>query len=169
MNKLKYFFSILLIIFLVFSCGSKDDKGESDYKSFAKKSVKVKKDYAKSVSKVTERPYVYDTFRAIDPFQPYISNKKTKVETGPIVHPLQKYELSNLSLKGIVWGISSPTALIETPEGKGYSVKVGTPIGKNGGKILAILTDKVVVLEKFVDFKGEIKTRKVNLILPTKE
>lgn len=154
---------------MVFSCGSKNKTGQGSFKPLIKKHVKAKKNYGVPLTKTVKRPYVYDIFRSNDPFQPYISTKKTKVVTGPLVHPLQKYELSNLSLKGIVWGISSPTALIETPDGKGYNVKVGTPIGKNGGKILSILTDKVIVLEKFVDFKGEIKTRKVELDLPTKE
>ena len=169
MIKFKYLITFILVILMVFSCGSKGEKNQIGYKPLVKKHVKSKKNYEVSVTKTVKRPYVYDIFRSTDPFQPYISTKKTKVVTGPIVNPLQKYELSSLSLKGIVWGISSPTALIEAPDGKGYNVKVGTPIGKNGGKVLSILTDKVIVLEKFVDFKGEIKTRKVELDLPTKE
>ena len=170
MNRIRYLSIVILVSVFLFSCGKKGENTEGSFKQ-AKKHISLKKNKTvPGATKTTEKPYTYDTFKSKDPFQPYISTKKhTKIETGPIVHPLQKYELSSLTLKGIVWGISSPTALIETPDGKGYSVRVGTPIGKNGGKILSILTDKVVILEKFVDFKGEIKTRKVYLTLPTKE
>ncbi len=164
---------LLIVVFLtagMVSCGGGEKENNAPLPRH--KRVTHKKKVAPSaITTGTERRsvYVYDMFRSRDPFQPYISPKKVKLSTGPIVHPLQRYDLSSLSLKGIVWGLSSPTALIETPDGKGYSVRVGTPIGKNGGKVWKILPDKVIILEKYVDYKGEIKTRKVYLTLPQKE
>ncbi len=173
MNIHKSFWLSLLIFLIVVSVGSGCGKKEEEKLPVpgAHKRVARKVELAKPVTSATRKKsvYVYDMFRSRDPFQPYISARRVKLNTGPIVHPLQKYDLSSLSLKGIVWGISSPTALIETPDGKGYSVRVGTPIGKNGGKVWKILPDKVIILEKYVDYKGEIKTRKVYLKLPEKE
>ncbi len=161
---------IILFSFLLMNSGCKKEGTNITKKTSYKKRGRIKK-APSQVTKATEKKfiYTYDMFRSRDPFQPYIGNRKIKLKTGPIVHPLQKYDLSSLSLKGIVWGISSPTALIEAPDGKGYSVRVGTPIGKNGGKVWKILSDKIIILEKYVDYKGEIKTRKVYLTLPQKE
>ena len=172
MKKLLSFLVIIVLgAFIIEVSGCKKHEEEGPIVPRIHKVAKKKKLAPKTVTATTmKRVYVYDMFRSRDPFQPYISTaKKIKLNSGPIVHPLQKYDLSSLSLKGIVWGISSPTALIETPDGKGYSVRVGTPIGKNGGKVWKILPDKVIILEKYVDYKGEIKTRKVYLNLPQKE
>ncbi len=169
----RFIFGLILFVFVIGTgmsgCGG--NKEAEKPLPIPKHLVHKKKNAPAPVTSTAEKKpvYVYDMFRSRDPFQPYISPKKVKLNTGPIVHPLQKYDLSSLSLKGIVWGISTPTALIEAPDGKGYAVKVGTPIGKNGGKVWKILPDKVIILEKYVDYKGEIKTRKVYLTLPQKE
>lgn len=107
------------------------------------------------VEDVVEPPteYHYAAFGKPDPFvPPMITAREQDVATVsslevPIVSPLQAHELSALSLVGI-WQLSSgerkalvmapPSTRVEGGRAQGIIVRNGDPIGKNGGKILAI-------------------------------
>jgi Tfp pilus assembly protein PilP len=66
---------------------------------------------------------------------------------------------------GVVWHIKEPTAMIEDSVGLGYIVKVGTPIGANEGKVMAIKPSEIVIEETYVDLYGAKKKREVNIKL----
>lgn len=107
--------------------------------------------------------YRYDPVGKPDPFEPFDFSK-----IGVLIptSPLQQFELSQLKLVGIIWGIPDARALVEDPVGKGYVVQRGTKIGKNDGTVIRILSDEVVVLEKYQDFfTGKIKTNEVSMKL----
>ncbi len=53
--------------------------------------------------------------------------------------------------------------------GKGYLVYVGTLIGENGGKVIQILPDRVIVEEKLGESKGKEKSHRVALKLHKEE
>ena len=79
--------------------------------------------------------------------------------------PLERFDLSQLVVMGIIWGVEEPRALIKDPTGKGYIVRAGTPIGKNKGRILRILDNKVVVKETYLDHLDRATTKEVELEL----
>ena len=107
--------------------------------------------------------YYYDPAGKPDPFQPF---DISKVTTNPALTPLQQFTLDQLTVKGIIWGVTNSQALVEDPTGKTYIVGVGTKIGKNNGVIIRIMNDKIVVLEQYTDvFTGKIKTHQVNMQL----
>ncbi len=99
-----------------------------------------------------------------NPFKPFIT---TKVEK-PIVPrtPLQRYELDQLKLVAVIWGIANPTAMVEAPDGKGYSIKKGDLIGSRGGRVKRIEKDKIVVEERFTEDGGEVITSEFIISLP---
>jgi type IV pilus assembly protein PilP len=69
--------------------------------------------------------------------------------------PLQRFELGQLKLVGVIWETSEPKALIEDSGGLGYIVTRGTLIGPNGGIIKTIEPRRVVVEEYHIDFFGK--------------
>ena len=102
-----------------------------------------------------------------DPFRPPRVNQQTLA--GEARTPLQRYDLGQLRLVAIIYNATSPTAVVEDDAGLGYIVRVGTPIGANGGAIKAIEQGKVRVEEESIDFYGERQTSEVVLELAAEE
>ncbi|MBI2361262.1 MAG: pilus assembly protein PilP [Deltaproteobacteria bacterium] len=102
-----------------------------------------------------------------DPFRP-LAQKSQGAGSRPRenLSPLERFELGQLRLVGIVWDIQEPRAMVEDSLGLGYIVKVGTPIGPNEGKVKEIKPREVVIEEVQVDFFGARKPREVSMTLP---
>jgi type IV pilus assembly protein PilP len=100
-----------------------------------------------------------------DPFQPLALRQKPKRPARESLSPLERYELGQLKLVGIVWDVKEPRAMVEDAAGLGYIVKVGTPIGPNDGKVKQIKPNEVVIEEQYVDFYGARKVRQVSMKL----
>jgi type IV pilus assembly protein PilP len=100
-----------------------------------------------------------------DPFRPFTLNTRTHSRPRETLSPLERYELGQLKLVGIVWHVKEVSAMIEDPAGLGYVVKVDTPIGPNDGKVKAIQPDQIIVEETYVDLFGGKKRREVNIKL----
>ena len=116
-------------------------------------------------------PPLYDPTGKIDPFEPLIkekplvAKKDKKIKRVPRT-PLERIDLSQLKLVGIILAASGNRALVEESSGKGYVIKKGTYIGTNGGKIVQIDKEIVTVEEKFEDVFGKIQSRTRELKLP---
>jgi len=100
-----------------------------------------------------------------DPFRPFVLEVRQKKEDRDNLSPLERYEVGQLKLVGIIWDIPEPRAMVEDTAGLGYVVTIGTPIGRNDGKVKLIGPKEVVVEESFFDFYGAKKTREVKLKL----
>jgi type IV pilus assembly protein PilP len=110
---------------------------------------------------------VYNPTGRRDPFRPPRVNQQTLA--GEARTPLQRYDLGQLRLVAIIYNATAPTAVVEDDAGLGYIVRVGTPIGANGGAIKAIEQGKVRVQEESIDFYGERQTSEVVLELAAEE
>ncbi len=102
-----------------------------------------------------------------DPFRPM--TLRTKVNTRPRenLSPLERLDLSQLKVVGVIWDIKEPRAMVEDTAGLGYVIKVGTPIGSNDGKVKAIHRNQVVVEEATADIYGVPRKRDVTMKLAT--
>lgn len=76
--------------------------------------------------------------------------------------PLCRYSLDELKLTGIVSGMGSPVAVLESPRGKGYSVYRGSKVGKHG-VVKQVLRDAVVVVESWPDPRGVARKEEIVL------
>ena len=116
-------------------------------------------------------PVAYNAIGKIDPFEPLFREKAVSVKkkTGkkriPRT-PLERIDLSQLKLVGIILASSGNRALVEESSGKGYVIKKGTYIGVNSGKVVKIKKEKVVVEEEFEDVFGKTKLRQREIKLP---
>jgi type IV pilus assembly protein PilP len=101
-----------------------------------------------------------------DPFRPFTLNARGgSARRRENLSPLERYELGQLKLVGVIWDVKEPNAMVEDAAGLGYRVKVGTPIGSNEGKVKTILQDGIVVEEFQVDLYGAKNKREVKIRL----
>ena len=98
--------------------------------------------------------YHYNPIGKRDPFYSKLLEEKKKIEPNKKLFGVQRYDLAELRLVGIIWGGLGRKGVVETPEGKSYLVKVGMPIGKNGGVVKAITNQEVVIQEFVTDYLG---------------
>jgi type IV pilus assembly protein PilP len=114
-----------------------------------------------------EPVFVYDSANKRDPFIPFDFSRQVKVD--PTKSPLERYTLGQLKLTAVLLGGADPKAMVETMEGKGYTVKKGSKIGPDNGVVVEILQDKLLILESSTDFTGATKNRTVELQIRTKD
>jgi len=144
--------------------------------------------------------YRYNPGGKTDPFDPFIVQKAqslSQVKEGDVTGSelqkmlailqdlkrpkteLQTFPLSAIKLTSIISTGGQTVAMVRGPEGgKGYMLKKGTYIGKNGGVVEEIINEekmtdlgkqlirKVVIKEPYLDEKRKISYRNVELTMP---
>ncbi len=116
-------------------------------------------------------PDKYVASGKIDPFKPLFRDKPVPVKEKKFkkrtpMTPLERIDLSQLKLVGIIMASSGNRALVEESSGKGYVIKKGTYIGINSGKVVKIVKEKVLVEEEFEDVFGKTNFRQREITLP---
>ncbi len=110
----------------------------------------------------------YDPSGRRDPFLPMLQLGQQD-ETDPNLPPLQRIGLTELSLIGVLWGNYGYMAMVQTPDGKGYSIRRGTRIGPNNGVVSSITERGIIVQERFTDVYGNKQEREYVKLLHPKE
>lgn len=108
----------------------------------------------------------YDPASHRDPFKP-----PTIASSGPDNPrtPLERYEIGQLKLVGVVWDTGEPRAMVEDSAGLGYILTVNTPIGASGGVVKSIEPRRVLIEEQVQNFYGENVPREVVMELPQED
>lgn len=93
-------------------------------------------------------PYNYEPRGRRDPFMQPIEDKPVEQGSshGPLL-PLQKYELRQLRLIGIIWDVRKPKAMIQDPGGQTHIVGPNAKLGPRNGYIASIREGEIVVVE----------------------
>lgn len=122
--------------------------------------------------------YRYDSKGKTDPFKPFVrlelptaakKGPEKKKYTGNLT-PLQRVSLDKVRVTGIAGSQAKRVAMVEDGAGKGYIVYLGTLIGENGGRVIQIFPDRVIVEEKVGEgSKGKEKSHRVALKLHKEE
>ncbi len=152
---------------------------EKDTTDILKSAKEEKTDELKPEGKSEKSKMLAYAKEKIDPFAPLfrteteqkkqskkvVGSKKSKGPKTPPrrLTPLEKLDLSQLKLVGIVRAESGNKALVEEASGKGYIITIGTYIGIHSGKVTEILKDRVIVEEKEEDLMGNVTIRKREL------
>lgn len=116
----------------------------------------------------TATPRSYDPSGRRDPFAPIVQ----QLGLGPIdqtLPPLQRVGLTEMNLIAVVWGSYGYTAMVQMPDGNGYSVRRGTRIGPNNGVVSAITEKGIIVQERFTNIYGKKQEREYVKLLHPKE
>jgi type IV pilus assembly protein PilP len=110
----------------------------------------------------------YDPSGRRDPFAPVLQ----RLGLGPIdptLPPLQRVGLTEMNLIAVIWGAYGYTAMVQTPDGNGYTVRRGTRVGPNNGVVSAVTEKGIVVQERFTDVYGSKQEREYVKLLHPKE
>jgi hypothetical protein len=99
--------------------------------------------------------------RGRDPFRPFTLNLRPETNENEVLTPLQRYEIPQLRLAGVVLDLSPPRAMLQDNSGMGYIITPGTPIGRRRGVVKAIESRRVVVEEHIIDYYGREQTHQV--------
>jgi type IV pilus assembly protein PilP len=110
----------------------------------------------------------YDPSGRRDPFAPVVQELQPG-KADENLPPLQRVTLTELNLVAIVWGAYGYTAMVQTPEGHGYTIRRGTRIGQNYGVVSAITERGIIVQERFTDVYGKKQEREYVKLLHPKE
>ena len=113
--------------------------------------------------------YTYIPGERRDPFNSLMQGGEVDEGDDDEQSPLQRVDVHVLKVVGIVKNPEGNMALVQTPDGRGYFLRSGVPVGKNRGFVEKILDDRVVVQEKTADFLGQIQVSQVVLELNKKE
>ncbi|MGE0084430.1 MAG: pilus assembly protein PilP [Desulfococcaceae bacterium] len=122
---------------------------------------------------------LYNPKGKADPFEPLLREENKKAEKPPEqkeeavsskpkppprrLTPLERLDLGQLKLVGIIRAENGNKALVEEASGKGYIIVKGTYIGIHSGIVVDILPDRVVVEEQDEDVLGKVTVRKREL------
>lgn len=164
-----------VIMITALGCGGGSSPTPADHKTVQPVVVKTKPVPEAVSPKAEEKPeentpeFRYLPANRRDPFISILvtTEGRRSLENLP---PLQRTQIDDLRVIGIIWGGYGLSAMIQTPDGKGYSIRRGTLIGPNRGRVIRITKRFVMVEEKYMDIFGERKTREVKLVLhPEKE
>jgi type IV pilus assembly protein PilP len=102
-----------------------------------------------------------------DPFRPMTLKSNGPSRSRENLSPLERFDIGQLRIVGIVWDVKEPRAIIEDSAGLGYTVKVGTPIGSNDGRVKVIRRDQIIIEEVYEDAYGARKKRDIAMRLST--
>ena len=113
----------------------------------------------------------YDPVGKIDPFEA-LFKETPKIQTTTATYvisdrkgstDLEKIDLSQLKLTGIVLAASGNKALVREASGRGHVISTGTRVGTHGGWVAEVLSDRVVIKEKMKDVAGKLFLRRTEL------
>lgn len=164
---------ILLTVFaLLVGCGETESKPEAKASVSNKAETRTVKKQAPEIAppEIEKAPpaFVYSATGKRDPFEALLTVQKPVTDGQPLT-PLQKFDLGQFRLAGIITGKDEPMALVMAPGGKSYILKKGVKIGKNAGTVVGVEQDGVIVEEKFYDFSGAFRKSIQKIQLPERE
>ncbi|MEZ4703608.1 MAG: pilus assembly protein PilP [Bdellovibrionota bacterium] len=154
----------LLLVALVgtlYHCGSSEQAPSARRKKTAAPAAQApivtEQSDALDFLKRTDQNVFYNPHGRRDPFKPFEGEAIS--QTQLLRTPLERFEINQLELTAIVWGISKPRALFRAPDTYSYIASVGTRLGRNRGKISKITRQKVLILEEYRDPTGKLVVR----------
>lgn len=99
--------------------------------------------------------------RGRDPFRPFTLSLRPVADDDEILTPLQRYELAQLRLAGVVLEMTPPRAMLQDNSGMGFIVTPGTPIGRRRGVVKTIEPRRIVIEEHGLDYYGREQVSQV--------
>jgi len=142
-------------------------------KSNAVNSKKVKAFRVRLERLLEPANFCYSSDGKPDPFQPFLKttqevSEQTSGKPEICATPLECMDIAQLTLVGIIGNDKNNRfAMAQDAAGIGYFLRPGMRVGYRNGRVKKILSDRVIVEEKFEDIRGElILQNRVLLLYP---
>lgn len=156
---------LLPVVLLFLGCGDPVPGGSG--KRSPMKGPAEKTDQA-AASGAEVAPYRYDPTGKRDPFQSFLEGGRVD-ELRADAAPLQRWDIDEYTLQGVIWNTTSPRGLLVDPEGTGHTIVRGTYVGRNWGTVSSISESCVVVTEEYQTLAGELVVNPVTVCFPTED
>ena len=165
---------IFIYLTLLVGCG---DSGFSDLEQYVKEVKARPKGNIEPLPEMkTIEPFVFKPEGLRDPFKAMTESEEeqeAQLSTGNGIKPdtsrrkeeLEAYPLDNLRMVGTVVMKTKLWGLVKASDKTIYRVQVGNHMGKNYGKIIRILTDKIELMEIVPDTPGTWREQQTSLAL----
>ena len=105
-----------------------------------------------------ESGYSYTPVGKRDPFLSYLA-QMARVGASDVpqrrLEETEMFELEQYRLTAIITGTARPNAMVEDPENRGHVLRVGSRLGKHGGRVTRISSRRIVVTEEVRDAVGK--------------
>jgi type IV pilus assembly protein PilP len=113
----------------------------------------------------------YSSVGKRDPFRSFLSEGRGSGSSlvTRCATPLGRFELEQFRLVAVITGLEDPVAMVQAPNGTGYTVRRGSCIGKNGGSVAAVRTGELVVAEWATRADGTRDRTQTILSIPKRE
>jgi type IV pilus assembly protein PilP len=160
--------ALLLAIIALAACGDKKPPRPAATAAPLPVAAPVAVAPAADAKPAEQTEWSYSSVGKRDPFRSFL----TELDRGAgglatrCATPLGRFELEQLKLVAVVTGLEDPVAMVEAPTGRGYSVRRGACIGKNGGVVAAVRSGELVVSEWAVRADGTRDRTQTVLRLP---
>lgn len=89
-----------------------------------------------------------------DPFSRYVAKSEGEI-AGETIPELERHELEQFKLVGIITGPKKNKALLTAPDGKMHVISEQVTIGTRHGVVTKIAPNEVIVHEKVVNLLGQ--------------
>ncbi len=164
-------FLTLLLSLLLLGCAAEEHQ---DLREWMREEAKGMKGKVAPLPEITAFPVVaYETETLTPPFSPNkivtldVSADKSAPDKSRPQQPLEAFPIEDLRVMGVIMAGSVPYALIQTPPpNKPKHVRVGEYMGRSFGKITAITSDAITVLETVKDANGAWVSQERQLAVP---
>ncbi|GAB4292303.1 MAG: hypothetical protein Kow0090_06140 [Myxococcota bacterium] len=159
MRSVEKTLSALAVSAILIGCGQKAPPPPPPPPAQAQTVEEAKKE-EKAETPEEKELYFYTPIGKRDPYRPFYvdlaSSKPNRPETGQRgpATILEMFELQQMKLVAVITGLTTPRAMVEIPDGRGFIVKPRTPIGKHGGRVVAIRRDSIVIEEEYIGTDG---------------
>ncbi len=169
-RKLTALCFLALLALAVFGCGAKETAQPTAMKRPAGSKPPVQGKRSSATSPPPQERLDFTGRK--DPFRSYVVVTKAALPLPSLSAnqlPIQKYEVNQFKVIGIIAGLEENRAMVQDPGGSSYVIKEGSLIGSRNGRVTKILPRYIEVLEQYREENGKIRNRVVKLTLPRKE
>lgn len=122
--------------------------------------------------KVESETYLYNPEGRRDPFLSIIEVAKKDREAEKKkkgLKPSEAYEMGEIKVIAIASDRKNRYAMVQFPDNRYFTVRVGTTLGRYGGKVIKIDQESVVVREYVKNYRGETQAKDTILKLRKEE
>lgn len=121
--------------------------------------------------------YTYDGAGRREPFETLVQEAVPEAQDVVITpppeeatSPLQQFDVKQIVVTGIILGGFGDYARVKAPDGESYTINVGTLMGRNRGKVIAISENEVLVRERIEYESGNVEEVETSLqLVPDEE
>lgn len=167
--------AIAIGLTLVVPIGCGEDEANTAATAAATPIKQKKKKSTEPEAATTEKPkkieFSYSSIGKRDPFRSYLADVQDldQALTTRIIEDTERFELDQYRLTGLITATAQPKALVEDPQGKGHVLRLGSRLGKNGGRVTKITNEAIIITEEYRDPTGARIRVPITIKLPRPE